>query len=210
MTNIKILLHFSASPDEDFQFIAFWCLKDHILFNKKHSQLVKESMSSIYHSLVNGCISSNRQIQFVCSQALSFLVTQRQFYNQSDEEVKLDQCNQQIEQINEQLTKLNNQTDKNDLQPLKIQSFNNKKSFLEQNRYELQRKFQENLDQIEQQDPTSYLDAIMMLSGSEDKEIRSTAFSSLSSLSEYSSAYESIMQQIKRDIEIPRDGLSNT
>ena len=67
MTNIKILLHFSASPHEDFQFIAYWCLKDHILFNKRHSQLVKDCMSSIFHSMINGCISNNREIQFVCS-----------------------------------------------------------------------------------------------------------------------------------------------
>ena len=49
----------------------------------------------------------------------------------------------------------------------------------------------------------------MILSGSDDKEIRSTAFSSLSSLSEYSSTYESVMQQIKRDIEVPRAGLDS-
>jgi hypothetical protein len=40
LTNIKILLHFSASPEQRYQYISFWCLKDHILFNQEHSKLV--------------------------------------------------------------------------------------------------------------------------------------------------------------------------
>ena len=52
--------------------------------------------------------------------------------------------------------------------------------------------------------PVEYvLDAIMYLSGSESKQIRTTAFSTLSSLSKYSSQCESVMVQIQRDIEIP-------
>jgi hypothetical protein len=33
-SNIKILLHFSASLSKKHQYIAYWCLKDHILFNQ--------------------------------------------------------------------------------------------------------------------------------------------------------------------------------
>lgn len=52
--------------------------------------------------------------------------------------------------------------------------------------------------------PVEYvLDAIMYLSGSESKQIRTTAFSTLSSLSKYSSQCESVMVQIQRDIQIP-------
>ena len=69
----------------------------------------------------------------------------------------------------------------------------------------LEKKYAQTLDMIEDEHPECFLDAIMMLSGSDDKEIRSTAFSSLSSLSEYSSLYQSVMAQIKRDISLPKN-----
>lgn len=47
------------------------------------------------------------------------------------------------------------------------------------------------------------LDSIMFLSGNDSTKIRTTAFSTLSSLSKFSSQDESVMSQIKRDIEIP-------
>ena len=57
--------------------------------------------------------------------------------------------------------------------------------------------------------PVEYvLDAIMYLSGNDSKFIRTTAFSTLSSLSKYSSQCRSVMTQIERDIEIPPDKTS--
>ena len=57
--------------------------------------------------------------------------------------------------------------------------------------------------EIENQEPSKFLDAIMILSGSEDHEIKSTAFSSLSRISEQGTNYETIMAQIRRDVECP-------
>lgn len=71
-----------------------------------HSQLVKDSMPSIFSSLVNGSISSNREIQYVCSQALSFLITQRQIYNQNEEEVKYDEISKEIDRLDENAMEL--------------------------------------------------------------------------------------------------------
>ena len=45
----------------------------------------------------------------------------------------------------------------------------------------------------------------MYLSGNESRFIRTTAFSTLSSLSKYSSQCKSVMAQVQRDIEIPED-----
>lgn len=47
------------------------------------------------------------------------------------------------------------------------------------------------------------LDAIMLTSGNDHINIRTTAFSTLSSLSKYSSQCKSVMAQIQRDIDIP-------
>ena len=47
------------------------------------------------------------------------------------------------------------------------------------------------------------MDSIMILSGSENKFIRASAFSTLSSLAQYSSKFKSVMCQVKRDIEFP-------
>ena len=54
-------------------------------------------------------------------------------------------------------------------------------------------------DEILTQEPEYTLDAIMLLSGSESKSIRSVAFSTLSNLSTHSSKYKSVMAQILRD-----------
>ena len=52
--------------------------------------------------------------------------------------------------------------------------------------------------------PVEYiLDAIMHLSGNQQKSIGTTAFSILSSLSKYTSQCKSVMAQIARDIAIP-------
>lgn len=48
----------------------------------------------------------------------------------------------------------------------------------------------------------------MYTSGNEDKLIRTTAFSTLSSLSKYSSQCKSVMAQIWRDIKMPSDHTS--
>ena len=56
---------------------------------------------------------------------------------------------------------------------------------------------------IEQMAPSKFLDAIMILSGSDDMEIKSTAFSSLSKISEICSIFQTVMAQVRRDIECP-------
>ena len=61
------------------------------------------------------------------------------------------------------------------------------------------------LDKIMNATIETTLDAIMYLSGSNFKHIGATAFSILSLLSKFSSNCESVMSQIKRDIELPAD-----
>ena len=61
------------------------------------------------------------------------------------------------------------------------------------------------LEKIQDSSVEYILDAIMYLSGNDSKFIRTTAFSTLSSLSKYSSQCKSVMAQIQRDIEIPED-----
>jgi len=58
------------------------------------------------------------------------------------------------------------------------------------------------IERIKAQPVEYVLDAIMYLSGNDSKFIRTTAFSTLSSLSKYSSQCPSVMAQIARDIEI--------
>lgn len=64
------------------------------------------------------------------------------------------------------------------------------------------------LERLRNQPVEFVLDAIMYLSGNDSKFIRTTAFSTLSSLSKYSSQCRSVMTQIERDIEIPPDKTS--
>ena len=59
------------------------------------------------------------------------------------------------------------------------------------------------LEHVKSQGVEYILDGIMYLSGNDSKFIRTTAFSTLSSLSKYSSQCHSVMAQIQRDIEIP-------
>ena len=63
--------------------------------------------------------------------------------------------------------------------------------------------------QILNSEPEIVLDAIMYLSGSESKYIRATAFSTLSSLAQYSSKDKTVMCQIQRDIDFPTDSSSS-
>jgi len=58
--------------------------------------------------------------------------------------------------------------------------------------------------------PQYILDAVMYISGCDSTSIRTTAFSTLSSLSKFSSQCRSIMSQIKRDINLPSDKTSKT
>ena len=52
---------------------------------------------------------------------------------------------------------------------------------------------------------TQILDAIMYLSGSKYELIRGIAFSTLSSISTYSSTHEAVMWQIIRDSKLPEE-----
>ena len=54
------------------------------------------------------------------------------------------------------------------------------------------------------------LDAIMILTGSDNIFIKATAFSTLSSLSTFSSTAKSVLNQIHRDIEIPEESESES
>ena len=76
-------------------------------------------------------------------------------------------------------------------------------TFLEAEMRIIQKSINKETDEIENKEPSKFLDAIMILSGSEDHEIKSTAFSSLSRISEQGSTYETIMAQIRRDIDCP-------
>lgn len=62
---------------------------------------------------------------------------------------------------------------------------------------------QDVIDRIKKAPVEHILDSIMYLSGNDSKFIRTTAFSTLSSLSKYSSQCKSVMAQVQRDIEIP-------
>lgn len=75
--NIEILLKFSISDNLKFQYTAFWALKDYILLN--HDNLI-EDIKDIIQALLNGCLSEEQSIAAVCSNALSFLVTQNLVY----------------------------------------------------------------------------------------------------------------------------------
>lgn len=61
------------------------------------------------------------------------------------------------------------------------------------------------LEQIKNSPIDHILDAIMYLSGSDSILIRTIAFSTLSSLSKFSSECKSVLAQIQRDITLPDD-----
>jgi hypothetical protein len=52
------------------------------------------------------------------------------------------------------------------------------------------------------------LDALMLLSGSESLQVRTRAFSTLSTLSTYASQSEELMPQIQADIQMPNGMIS--
>ena len=62
---------------------------------------------------------------------------------------------------------------------------------------------EEVVQEIKESDVSNILDAIMLTSGNENINIRTTAFSILSSMSKYSSSCKTIKAQIERDIILP-------
>ena len=150
--NLQILLQFSTSKDKQYQYTAFWALKDYILLTTNNNMF---DIGQIIQAFLNGCLSDESKIQAECANAISFLVTHSLVYKSLITEGMSDA------QIKEATRKVEKQ-------------------------------------------PVEYiLDAIMYLSGNDSKFIRTTAFSTLSSLSKYSSNCPSVMAQITRDIEIP-------
>lgn len=75
-----------------------------------------------------------------------------------------------------------------------------KLSLIEAKAKSIEKQLDKELIDIEIEDPKFYLDAIMILSGSDDETIKSTAFSTLSTISELSSSTQSVMTQVLRDI----------
>ena len=87
----------------------------------------------------------------------------------------------------------------------RLLSFGIKRKFIQAHLKSYRRLIDYRVFDIEESSPEHYLDAIMLLSGSNEVDIKSTAFSSLSNLSEISSVYPPVMAQVKRDIESEDD-----
>lgn len=75
--NIDILLNFSMSDNDKYQYTAFWALKDYILLS---SDSLIPDISNIVQAFIVGCVSDDTKIQTECANALSFLVTHRLVY----------------------------------------------------------------------------------------------------------------------------------
>mmetsp|Transcript_17153 Transcript_17153/g.26511 ORF Transcript_17153/g.26511 Transcript_17153/m.26511 type:complete len:351 (+) Transcript_17153:1277-2329(+) len=154
--NIDILLNFSVSKNQKFQYTAFWALKDYILLT--HDNLIPD-ISDIIHAFLIGVLSVEQRVQAECANAISFMITHHLVYDSQ---------------------------------------FKNNKDSTDKQKEEI-------IAKIRSSPVAHILDAIMYLSGNDSVFIRTTAFSTLSSLSKYSSQCPSVMAQIKRDIEIPEE-----
>lgn len=75
--NIDILLNFSMCDCVNYQYTAFWALKDYILLS---SDTLIPDISQIVQTVIIGCIHEESKIQTECANALSFLVTHRLVY----------------------------------------------------------------------------------------------------------------------------------
>mmetsp|Transcript_9043 Transcript_9043/g.8508 ORF Transcript_9043/g.8508 Transcript_9043/m.8508 type:complete len:167 (-) Transcript_9043:424-924(-) len=151
-STIDILLNFTISADEDYKNIAFWALKDYILLN--HDSLI-EDLSGIIQAFVNGCVSSNEEINNESANAISFLITHHLVYKDLTHSLKAPSP-------------------------------------------------EPSSPGIIKTDTNCILDALMYLTGSSSKFIRTRAFSTLSTLSTYASDSQNVMEQIMTDIRMPK------
>ena len=145
-----------ASNIDEYQLKALLSLKDYLFLNYK--TLISD-INYIMNAFIIGSISTNKIIQLVSANAISFLVTHGIAYKD-----KMD-----------------------------INDHNSPETSFESNIGRALRIDKDNFKKGIDSEASGVLDAVMHLSGSEYQEIRSTAFSSLSTLAGISSTNKYVM-----------------
>lgn len=186
---IKTLIHFAAQPDLSIQKTALQAIKDYMLICE--NALNQQILDDIASTLIARSLSEDEEIQIICGNAISYMVTHRLLFNNlKNSKSKKQDIFQQASMGSIHKRKASSKLDlvrefsQKSITKALQKSQSKMKIKLNIKPHQIMDRRKSSLEEIlESKKSFQILDSIMYLSTSPNPEIRSIAFSTLCNLS---------------------------